>query len=68
MDGALVTTSNVVGLSVIDEVNADLILVVVAAISMIVLDGAFCAVGTVLLVILGGLFVLESPFDEFCTV
>lgn len=67
MDGALVTTSNVVGLSVIDEVNADL-LVVVAAISMIVLDGAFCAVGTVLLVILGGLFVLESPFDEFCTV
>ena len=64
--GALVTTSMVVGLWVIDEVNDDL-LVVVVAISMIVLDG-FCAVGTVLLVILGGLFVLESPFDEFSTV
>lgn len=64
--GALVTTSMVVGLCVIDEVNDDL-LVVVVAISMIVLDG-FCAVGTVLLVILGGLFVLESPFDEFSTV
>lgn len=66
MDATFVVVSNVVGLWEIVEINVEG-LPVVAVISVTVLDG-FCVVRTVLLVILGGLFVVESSIEEFCTV